>query len=224
MRFPRKTVITWFLVGLALVPLVILMAWSIQDFSRTIIVLPSSQILWMMRQVIDSTPQIFFWLALMILVGVLIGKSFSKPEVEIKEETPKDALVPRRSRVNFWLLQLYHQDEYYQTRLVEFVDRLAVDVLTYVHRLPPWQIEQQLVNGEIEIPSSMNTFLKLNQQSPYSRRNSSMVWLKLIWIRVKSLFRKTPPDTTVSPRDYEMGVILDYLEKQLEIHHDSTHL
>jgi hypothetical protein len=224
MKFQRKKVVTWVLVGLALVPLVILMAWSIQDFSRTIIVLPASQILWMMRQLFDSTPQIFFWLALMILVGVLIGKSFSKPEVDIKDETPRDPLVPRRSRVNFWLLQLYHQDEYHQTRLVEFVDRLAIDVLTYVHRLPSWQIEQRLVNGEIEIPPTLNTFLKLKQQSLYSRRIPSMLWLKSIWVRVKSFFQKTPPDTAVSPRDYEMGVVLDYLEKQLEIHHDSTHL
>jgi hypothetical protein len=224
MKLDRKNGWRWIFSVLFLILLVFLLAWFLQDFSRRIIVLPASQLVWLFRQLIDRTPQIFFWLALMILVGVLIGKSFSRPEVQVKNEVPREPLITRRSRVNFWLIQLYHQDDYYQNRLVEFVDRLAIDVLSYVHRLPSWQIEQQIINGEIETPPELKLFLKMKKPITSSRSASAFKWLKKIWSWLKQVFRPAPPDLAISPREVEMGIVLDYLEKQLEIHHDSTYL
>ncbi len=224
MSFERKDLWKLVAAGLFIIPVIVVLAWFLQDFTRRVIVLPASQLIWLFDLLIDSTPQVVFWIALLVIAGILIGKSFSKPTVLGQEPPGKETRSIKRSRVAFWFFQLSHHDKYFQGRLIDDVDRLAVDILTYSYRLPVWQIEKRLEIGEIDVPIELNTFLQERKQNQSINQSASLGWLRNIWFRIRIFFRREPINATYASNNPDLEAILDYLEKELEIHYDHTHL
>jgi hypothetical protein len=219
----RRNIWKWVLTGLGLLVITLILTWVLLDFTRRLVVVPVSYVSWLAKNIISSTHQVFFWVALLLLVGVLIGKSFRGRYIPPSEASPPESRTPKNSRLSFWLIQLYYRDETSQGRFADFLDRLVLDILTYAYRLPVRSIEQRLKTGEIEIPPSVVDFFQKRQSHDRNQNAIQKIWRQLI-LYFRELFPQKTASNPDAARDVELESILSYIEEQLEIHHDNSHL
>jgi hypothetical protein len=219
----RNDVWKWILAGLALLVVVFLLTLSLLDFSRRLVVVPVAYISWLVKNLIDSTHQIFFWIALLLLVGVLIGKSFRGRYIPPSEVSNPESRTPKTSRLTFWLIQLFYRDGTSQGRFADFLDRLVMDVLTYAYSLPLRSLEQRLKSGDISLPPELVALLQRRQFQARRQGFIQKSWRQLV-IFFRELFPQKSTSNPDALRDVELESILSYMEEQLEIHHDHSHL
>jgi hypothetical protein len=224
MSMPTKPtgIIKWVLAGLICIPLLLTFAWFMQGFVRQVIVIPGSYLLHIIKLLFEATPQILFWFALLIFVFVLILKSFSHRSVKREQNEEQSLRSPRRSRVGFWLIQLNQRNGRAQHRFGEFIERLTLDVLNFTYRMPHWQIERRLENGEIEVPAELKTFLHARR---YSMTPFPVRLLQNSWQWLARRIKRPPQAGTVTDKssDPELEIAIDFLEHQLEIQNDPDH-
>lgn len=212
-----------FLAFLVLLPLVLLLAWFLQDIAKSLVVIPISYVLWLFDRLLESTPQFLIWLVLIVVMGILVGKSLTTRSTTFNEPPPPDQNYLRRSRLRYWGTQLNQQSDFSRSRLVDSVDRLVLEVITYSHRMPTWQAEKRLIEGDIQAPDELVKFLRIRKQSPNYRPSSPLLFFKNLMSFLKNRLMKSPDFITTKDKNRELGIILDYLEDQLEIHHDHSH-
>jgi len=239
----RRRIWLWALAGILAIPIVVGLAWVLQDFARRLVVIPASYVVWLFGLFIESTPQFFFWIALLVLSSVLIAKSFSGRPKELDDQPVIRQQAPRRSRMGFWMVQLYHRSEFSRGRLADFVDRLAVDVLSYAYHIPGWLVEKMLVEGEIDAPQELLEVVRARKDAlpGRSRQPAPVRFLRETFTRIKRFIRKpisrpislqTGSSPKRSPKrsdsalyqgnlDHDLEEIIKYLEDQLEIQHDN---
>jgi hypothetical protein len=218
----RRNTLKWILITLGVMTIIFLLTWSLLDFSRRLVVVPVSYVSWLVKNIINSTHQFFFWLALLLLVGVLIGKSFRGRYIPPPEGHTPESRSPKNSRLSFWLIQLFYRGEITQVRFSDFIDRLMLDVLTYAYGLPVRSIEQRLETGEIVLPPEVIEYFQKRQSLVNNRNPLQKLWRKLT-LFFRDLLPKKSASNPAAIRDFELESILTYLEDQLEIHHDHSH-
>jgi len=219
----RRNIWKWVLAALGLTAVTLLLTVSLLDFSRRLVVVPVSYVSWLAKNILSSTHQAFFWLALLLLVGVLIGKSLRGRYIPLTEVSPPEGRTPKNSRLVFWLIQLFYRDETSQGRFADFLDRLVLDILTYAYSLPVRSIEQRLKTGEIALPPEIIDFFQKRQSQERKRNSFQKLWRQII-LYIRDLFPQKTASNPDAARDVELEHILTYLEDQLEIHHDHSHL
>jgi len=224
MKQEKPIVMRWVLAGMGGLLVVLLLAYTLQDFVRTVIVLPGSYLIWLLRTIFNSLPQILFWGVLIVFAFVLFYKSLTKKSDPPISEENKELMAARRSRFSFWRLQLYHRSDISNNRLIEFIDRLVLEVLSFVYSVPAWQVEKRIENREIEVPNSLESYLIINRQVPAV---FPVTWYR-VFLRVirpwLQRIRRSPTESPPQSSDQELEEIIHYLEEQLEIHHESNHI
>ncbi len=218
----RKDIWKWVLAGMALAVVVFFLTVSLLDFSRRLVVVPVSYVSWLVKNMFSSTHQAFFWLALLLLVGALIGKSFRGRYIPPAEVSVPKSRTPKTSRLTFWLIQLFYRDETSQGRFADFLDRLLMDVLTYTYSLPVRSVEQRIKTGEINLPPSVIDFFQKRLMQERKRNPIQKLWRKFK-LYIRDLSPQKSASNPDANRDVELESTLTYLEDQLEIHHDHSH-
>ncbi len=154
---------------------------------------------------------------------MLIGKSFRGRYIPPAEVSTPESRTPKNSRLSFWLIQLFYRDETSQGRFSDFLDRLMMDVLTYAYNLPVRSVEQRLKTGEIEVPPGVIDFFQKRQAQERKRKKLERAWRQFN-LFIRDLFPRKAASNPDATKDVELERILTYLEDQLEIHHDHSHL
>ncbi len=224
---------------------ILALTWLLQDTARRLVVVPGSYLLWLMGLFIESTPQVIFWIALLVIAGVLVTRSLTGRPRELNEQPLVVKEGTRRSRLAFWMTQLNQQHEFSRSefsrgRLADFIDRLAVDVLSYNYRIPAFRVHQMLENGEIEAPAEMLELIEIHNLAPQHQEPAPLLQLRSLLNRISDFVRQytsspaavlrenadVDPETRIpgsdtGSLDLELEVTLSFLEKQLEIHNDN---
>jgi hypothetical protein len=203
---------------LILIPVLLVLTWNLQDIARRLVVVPGSYVIWLFGRLLESTPQFFIWIALITVMGILIGRSLSTRTPSYQEPSFRETGPARRSRLRFWINQLNQRSEFSRSRLAEFVDRLILDVLTYTYHQSTWQVEKRLIDGDIPAPDELVEFLKIRKQLPGLQASRPQEIISDLFFFLKNRFSKKPAGTVKHQLNQELEIILDYLEDQLEIH------
>jgi hypothetical protein len=187
------------IMALLLVPLAIL-TLLFKEIARTVIVQPVMYLTWLAGVLWRSIPQVILWtilvvVALRVAIGSLIVRR-RRPEGQFRAEKPG-----HWGRVRIWTrwVELAGQDGYYQRRLSRYLADLTLDALAQREHLSRDLAQEALVDGRLDVPASIRTFLLATLNEPPPGR---LVWLK-------QFFQAQPAAQLVSPQE-----ILDYLEAQ----------
>ncbi len=201
--------------ALGLIGLIVL-TLALQNFVRDAIAVPISYFLWILGILYRSTPQIFFWVIVLIIIVALAFKGMSGVQSVPKQDYNSELNYPKRERVSFWLLQLaLARSGYSWVRLADFLGKLALDALAFHYQQPLRQVEHQIETGVLEIPAEMKKFIKARQQFEQSQTTS---WFHNLASRIKE--RLMPQSGFNRFLEHDLEVAINYLEKQLEVSHD----
>jgi hypothetical protein len=225
------------LLALLLVVSVAIFIW-LQDVVREVIVLPVSYLLFVAGIVIDTTPQLFFWLSLMLIAFWIAYRSLTTrrrrtlpPQVPpvVDDAFSRNALG---GRVTFWdsrVTQMRrHSSIYYQGAFHHSLARLLIELLAHRYRLTPLQAEERLRSGELEVPAEIREYVlnSLSRLEPARGNIFAQIW-KTIQATARRWFGGRPGESPVggngrpaTPAEAQIARIIQYMEQELEISHD----
>lgn len=197
------------LVGLILllaVPLVLLF----KDFTREVLVAEILYIVWRVRILFESLPQIPIWTLFLIVVLFVAVRSLIKHrqpsptsrEVTAERQGPVYALSRRIERST--------TSAYFQWRLARDLRTLVLEVLVYQHRISSEQSEQFLDVGTLDAPPEVQAYLQTGLAPVYTL---SAGLLARLWQRLS-------PSTWDAAVDPDLEQVVQFLETQLEVQHD----
>jgi hypothetical protein len=213
-------------VGLGLLVLLTALAFSLRDVVREVIVIPLSYLFWVIGIFIDSTPQIFFWLALLLISLLAAGRAIrpNKKAVEVRFRT--DSMVPANAvgRVGYWVSRVntLRLGSFYKQNFNQSLNRLLLDMLSYRHHLTTRQVEQAIRNGSLYLPQDIAAFVKSNTRDLYDAQANIFTW---IFHAIREWFTlrlgRTPQntETLLTP---EVRRVITYMEEELEVTYEQS--
>lgn len=157
---------------------------------------------------INSLPQLFVWIAFMLIVVQLLfsglirfARAMQFKQIRAIESDPDSTLSPVQ-KYQRWLDRT-NQGVYFRWRVVERLIQMTQDVKGYASTRSRPQLEQEIRNNAYELPQSINQFLIEGMDA----RNE----VETTGTRLQALVNNRPADHS------ELAATLAYLEEQLGI-------
>lgn len=217
-------------VGAVLLAVLSLVLFSLRDVVREVIVIPLSYLFWLIGILIESTAQLFFWLAVLFF-GLLTAWRSIRPKKQSKEEeyyrplTVDDAAAAvGRGRVGYWATRVntLRLGTYYQSSFNEGVSRLLVDLLAYRHHLTNRQVEHALENGGLNVPPYIADFVCNNTNQRILARPDFFGWF---FNRFREWLMRRVRNTLLDSEnvlDPAVRRVITYMEEELEVTYDQS--
>lgn len=231
MNSSRLRYIWIFLAAVAGLALLVLLTWWLRGFVSQVLAMPLAYLLYVVKLLYRSTPQVIFWLFVVGLVLTVALKSLGSADKQFPRTREVDTYYPRRERVGFWLSQVYmaYDGKTWRrnnsfARFVDYFVRLVVDTLSFRSQLTLRQLEQQIEQGEAQLPTAIIHFLAARRQM--GSMISSGGWQRLAFffrkiIKRKVLEKESDPSEAIFPTfEQDLESALQYLENQLEINYE----
>ena len=167
----------------------VLLFWA-RDVIRELIVLPLSYIFFVIGVLIDFTPQVFFWIVvLLIAVRVAYGSVSQKKK---KDEAaagmyfrPIEDRPITSGRVTFWTnkVQLLRSGRgvYYTSTFHEALSKTLLQLLAYRYRMTALQVEEGLKDGSLNLPPEIRQYALDSLDSEEGTKGNYWNWL-WVWI------------------------------------------
>ncbi len=230
-------------IGVVFIIIVAVLMLLAQDIIREVVVLPISYLVYATRLLVRTTPQIFFWMATVLLLFVAAYRSLAgrpkklapTPPMLDDFDSPNEVI---RGRASYWMLKAHlaqqGDSEYYQRAFHTALARLVLDVLAYRYRLVPNQIEDRLRAGTLQVPPEVSEYiLSVLVRDDAYRVNAFTGWFKdrfaglVRWFRqLMGRLSNSGPAETAPRVDPQVARILKFMEEELELEvlHDDANL
>lgn len=220
---PRRLVL---LSILFLVLVVALLFWA-RPIIRELVVTPVSYLVWAIGILVNSAPQVFFWTALLLILVAASYRSVvgrrSRETMPAPSELAEATFDSTRlsGQVAFWALKVRlanRGSDYYQTSFNQAVGRLLMDLIAYRFHLSPFQVEERLRDGSIEVPGEVRTYAlgSLRRMDIRDRHFLRELWQSLRHALERWLKPGAEQTIKIDPR---LAVVLNYIEEELEVPH-----
>lgn len=145
---------------------IIMLFWA-REIIREVVVLPLSYLLYLAGIIIDYTPQIFFWIVL-LLIGLRISY-LSISRKKVKDETemaryrrPINDSPITSGRVLFWLnkVNLYRSGRgaYYTSTFHQALSHTLFQLLAYRYRMTVPQVGEGVKDGTLALPQDIREY------------------------------------------------------------------
>ena len=209
-----------------------LIFWA-RDIIREVIVLPLSYIFWVLGIILRVTPQIFFWIVLLLIIlqiawrALVVRKKTADTGARVLvDETPP---LVASGRAAYWVRKVellnMSRSAYYSSTFHNALSHLLMDTLSYRYREPPRVIEDQLRNGGLDVPPQVRDYVLshgYSQEAVYHGFFHELIQslvdrLRDLWERITGR-----QDAGAAPVDPQVAFILNYLEEELEVSHDDS--
>lgn len=210
-----------------------------RDLIREVFVIPISYLIWIIGIFARTTPQIFFWIGLLVISALIAYRSLwgrrrieAPPSIDMLDLLTLNA--PSQGRVSFWRIKtalLRNSGTYYQVGFHNTLGRLLLDLLAYRYRLTPSQVEDRLEEGTLDVPDDIRQYV-VESQSRYMGQDGEYfkeLWQAFVnWLRglIARQSRNDQPGPLFSGRrglnDPRISRILDYMKEELEVSHDDS--
>jgi hypothetical protein len=227
---PRRLAV---LGGVVLALSAALLFWA-RGFIREVIVLPLSYLIWVGGVFLETTPQIFFWAALLLLAGMAAYRSLVGSRRAAAPLAPDVVdYLPERARsgqVAYWAGRIgalrAGRSPYFTGALHQAVTRLLLDTLAYRYHLTPNQVEDRLRAGSLDVPEPVRDYALggMRRLDPEPVPLWQQAWTRLSTY-LRALLRAQPAapaeQDDLDPQNAaRVRFIIEYLEKELEVSHD----
>ncbi len=207
-----------------------ILLFTARDVVREAIVIPVSYWIWVIGLFVDSTPQIFFWIMLLLISLFIAYRSTRPPKKDPAEPIPyrdySRSNGVNYGRVAYWSnrVNTMHMGSFYRSMLNELVGRLLLDLLSYRHRLTPRQIETRLEKGQFVVPPEIKEYLTKNV---LKREIGPIGFFPYLFRQIRAWFVSkfvSPGDPRTIQPDQDLDRVLHYIEEELEVKYDRPSL
>lgn len=230
---PRKMIFF----GVVFAGMSLLLILLARDIIREAIVLPLSYLFWLLGVVLDTTPQIVFWISVLMIAALAAYRSLvgrRKPVAQIPlngSESPGQREYG--GQVAHWALRVHlirrGPSPYFVSAFHQSVNRLLMDELSHRYRLTARQIEDRLREGDLDVPPEVRDYV-LGALRRYD--GEERPFLADLWARITQLVRDLLGKSShrdgengggnTSPEEEKVRAVLKYLENELEVSNDDT--
>lgn len=191
--------------------LTILLVIVFRDAVREIVVEPLWDIILIGRLFLGYIPQGLFWglfllVALYLAVRSLAGRGRPAPTHRTEAQHSGQVVIWARR------VRLLARGDYSRSYFLQHLGKLIVDVLTDRERLGPREIRRRLGVGELDVPPEVRSCV----QAELTPRASPQLWgiVARLWRRLRMRSQGA------FAFDPDVEEIVQFLELQLEVHHD----
>ena len=204
------------------------LTYYFKDYVRQVMAIPATRILWFVRLMIDSTPQILFWSLLLIILLVVGVKSLSSSNPPETQAVAEPLQTPRRARIAFWTHQVtlaLTGDPYSRIRMAEFLGDLTLQVLAHQQKMDREEIRLLVLQEKLDIPPAIEACVKARFRQVLEPRPGFWASIGLGFRSLFPFFKKGAKQQVILfpgqvPGD-EIEAVIHYLEEQLEVRDDS---
>ena len=189
----------WRGVGLAMLVLVpvVVTAIVLQDFVREVLIGPVLYTYWVIRLFLESIPQIWIWIAFVVLVAYGVARSLASLPTLPRRRPVKPVKRGPVAELAWLLRQSDGGDRYARWRLAQLLGGLAGDVLADTERVSRREIWRRIERGHLDIPQPIQAYLTAR--------------LRSIRPSGRSGFRPAPSPLDLDPRE-----VVTFLEEQIK--------
>jgi len=202
----RKRLLLIAAIVLLSIPLVLLL----RDFAREVLLVQAYRIIWTVRILFDTLPQVPLWFFFLLIVAAIAARSVVKRHEP--EPPPSENVAEREGQTPVlarWLDRAA-KGEYFRWSLERHVADLSLEVMAYRQRIAPEEMRQQLREGSQDAPPEIQAYLQTRNKPAYS-----------LPARPLSRFRNDPASNERSrPPDPALEAVVQFLEDQMEVHRD----
>ena len=206
----RKRLLFFGLVLLLAIPLALLL----QGWTREVLVVELWRVVWVMRILLLSVPQTLLWILLLIAVLLIAVRSLVLRPEPRDATAQEEAERPGQVRILAKSIERTAEGEYFRWSLAQHVGELILDVLAYGERTTSERMKQRLRTGHLTLPPELETYLLLLSSSGLRPAFSRPVSL---FSRLKRLLQASRQPSGLDPA---LERVIQFLEDQLEVHHD----
>jgi hypothetical protein len=213
----RKT--RWIAAG-GIITAAVLISLALGEHLREAIVGPLLYFLWVASVFINRSPQAIFWIVF-VSAGVLVAAHSLATGREQRqyEQEPAQASPGRVLTLARWIQEAPY-GIYFRQRISRQMLKLTLESRGYYDRLNLMQITALLEGREFDLPSDVAAYLKGGTalyQDELDGMSTPSVRLRLWLSRVFNAPGKQP-----GYHDAGLEYLIEILENDLEIHHDTT--
>lgn len=209
----------------------------LRDIVREVVVIPVSYLLFVAGIVVDTAPQLFFWLVVILIAFWIAYRSMSTrrraaPTMNVPILRDMGDKAPYGGRVAFWSTKVNHmrryRSVYYQSTFHVSLARLLIELLAYRYRLTMLETEERLRGDLLDVPEEVRAYVL----SSLSRREiTHQKFFRRLWRMILETVQRWMPgrsETSVnladnqpeSPAEAQLVRIIHYMEEELEVPHD----
>lgn len=203
---------------LLLLPMALGLVYVLRESLYQTIVVPLLYLLWLGNLYIRSLDQMFLWMFLILLCGVILVRAFWGRGTDQGPENRIEPVGTRPGQITQWAILIQQPnpstelDDYLSDRL----RKLVVATLAYQHHLNPEQLHQRLNGGELEDTPTVLNHLQNRPELRYSRRRVSDSRLALLRARLNG-----EAEAQRAARDAKLEEVIRYLEAQVGFKHEA---
>jgi hypothetical protein len=197
--------------------------------------------------IVDTAPQMIFWAAALFFAVLAAYRSLTGRRKALASPPPELAEVSHTrspgGQVAYWALrvQVMRQSPspYFTSSFHQMVTRLLMDALSHRYRLTIRQVEDGLRDGTLDVPAEVRDYA-LNGLRRFDTENRP--FFADLWARItqalNDLLRPNRPQNSpqddrnmpgadarnrrISADEQMVLVVVNYLEKELEVSNDDT--
>ncbi len=209
----------------------------LRDIVREVVVLPLSYLVFVAGIIVDTAPQLFFWLAVILIAFWIAYRS-----LYARRRTAPTAIAPilhdmgdrapYGGRVAYWSTKVDHmrryRSVYYQSTFHLSLARLLIELLAYRYRLTMLEAEERLRNDMLEVPEEVRAYVvtSLSRKDVTHQNFIARMWRKIIetvqrWLPGRHETSANPADDRPeSTAEAQIARVIHYMEEELEVTHD----
>jgi HAMP domain-containing protein len=218
---------------LLLVLSIALFYWMRQVVNE-VFVIPISYLIYLGGIFVIITPQIFFWLAILLLTFWIAFRSLNRKQKledlgreyhsKVVDDTPYNP-----GRLRFWAVKVNVLQEYRSSYFIggfhQSLSRLVIELLAHRHRLTITQVEDRVRAAEIDLPAEIQEYLQfcLGRQEINPMTRLERLWQDVV-NRIAAWLHLPPPllnEQTPAARAYRLvDRVIEFMEDELEVSHE----
>ena len=199
----------WLWLSAFVLLLTVVLTVLLRDVVRDWVALPLARILRIGNLMLGAVPQIVLW-AVLLLVGALMAV---RSLVEYRKRSPSTDRVQvvssGRVRALLQWVQQEPESAYYRQQLAYHLAKLATELQAFRQERTPGRFDRRL--DGLNAPPEIRAYLQAGM-TPLSWDAPNTLSRFVRWLR---------PKKASSSQDSDLEGIVQFLEDQLEVHHDN---
>ncbi len=194
------------------------LTWLFWDFVRDGIVVPIYYLIWLVRLILNSIPQVIFLILLVFVCFMIALNTLLKLQSRQYKQAASRYRFIEGGRYLFWnrLLTNLRSNPFSRDEFALEARKLILEILSYQEGVDIHGIEQMVAENKISVPASvMQLVLSRKLQFPPEKGNS-------LRRKIARLLRRSFPEDTLGEQmiDEQAKEIIHFIEDRLEISHD----
>jgi hypothetical protein len=207
---------------------------GLRNIIREVFVIPLSYLFFLAKIFIDSTPQVFFWGALIILSIWITSRSLSsrqkKADLAFQGSPVADHYGEATGRLHYWVVKMnilrHYRGSYFMGGFHQSFGRLVVELLAHQEHLTTAQVEDRIRGGSLDLPEDIRDYLITSLSRPeYSPGRFEQLWGRIREAIRRWLHWPGPKEKEGTPFDRAFNSIdrvIQFMEEELEISHEHS--